>query len=70
MNVNELKAEMVRQGKTPDQMCAAIGISKSAWYRKIGGESEFTHREISTIRHTLGLNDHQVTQIFFAEDVS
>ena len=70
MDVRELKAQMVRKEKTPDQLCAALGISKSAWYRKIGGDTQFTQSEIVGLRRELELDDHQTTLIFFNEEVS
>lgn len=70
MNSRELKAQMVRKDKTADDLCAAIGISRSAWFRKIGGDSQFTQGEIMTIRRELELDDQQTGIIFFNEEVS
>ena len=70
MNSKELKAQIVRKGKSIDQLCAAIGISRSAWFRKVSGESEFTQGEICGLRQELELDDHLTSQIFFAPEVS
>lgn len=70
MNGNELKAQMVRCKKTVDNLCAALGISRSAWFRKVGGSSEFTQGEILALRHELELDDKLTTLIFFTEEVS
>lgn len=70
MNSKELKAQMVRQGKSVDYLCAALGISRSAWFRKVGGESEFTQGEITGLRFELGLDDEQTGIIFFNTEVS
>ena len=70
MNVKELKAQMIRKDKTVDQLCAALGISRSAWFRKVGGESEFTQGEISGLRFELDLDDHLTGIIFFTKQVS
>lgn len=70
MNTRELKAQMIRKDKSVDQLCAAIGISRSAWFRKTCGESQFTQGEISGLRKELGLDDQQTIQIFFDDDVS
>lgn len=70
MNSRELKAQMIRKDKTVDGLCAAIGISRSAWFRKISGESQFTQSEIMAIRRELELDDHQIVIIFFDEEVS
>ena len=67
MNAKELKAQMIRKDKTVDQLCAALGISRSAWFRKVGGESEFTQGEIKGLRFELELDD-QLTRIIFFED--
>ena len=70
MNTKELKAQMVRKEKTVDQLCASLGISRSAWFRKIGGESQFTQGEITELRKELELSDEQTGDIFFNERVS
>lgn len=70
MNAKELKAQMVRKEKTVDQLCASLGISRSAWFRKIGGESQFTQGEITGLRKELELSDEQTGDIFFNERVS
>lgn len=70
MNVKALKAQMILKDKTVDQLCAALGISRSAWFRKVGGESEFTQGEITGLRFELELDDHQTADIFFNPKVS
>ena len=70
MNVKELKAQMIRKDKTVDQLCAALGISRSAWFRKVGGESEFTQGEIAGLRFELDLDDQLTGIIFFNKQVS
>lgn len=70
MNILELKARMVLKKKSVDEMCAALGISRSAWFRKTTGVSEFTQSEICTMRKELELNDHETALIFFDQKVS
>lgn len=70
MNRKELKAQMVRMGKSADELCAAIGISRSAWFRKLSGESEFTQGEITGLRSELKLDDRMTGIIFFNGTVS
>jgi len=70
MNVRELKAQMIRKDKTVDQLCCAIGISRSAWFRKVGGESQFTQGELNDLRRELELDDEQIMAIFFSDEVS
>jgi len=70
MNKRELKAQMIRKDKTVDQLCTALGISRAAWFRKIGGVSQFTQGEIAGLRFELELDDHQTAEIFFSKEVS
>lgn len=70
MNTIELKVQMTRKQKTAEQLCATLGISKTAWYRKIGGDSQFTQGEINGLRRELELNDQQVIAIFFDDEVA
>ena len=70
MNKRELKAQMVRKEKTVDQLCTALGISRTAWFRKVSGESQFNQNEIMGLRLELDLDDHQTAEIFFNNNVS
>ena len=70
MNTKALKAQMILKDKTVDQLCTALGISRSAWFRKVCGESEFTQSEITGLRFELELDDHQTADIFFNSKVS
>ena len=67
MNSRELKAQMIRKDKSVDQLCAAIGISRSAWFRKVSGESQFTQGEITDLRRELDLDDQQTGIIFLTK---
>ena len=69
MNAKELKVQMIRKEKTIDQLCTALGISKSAWFRKVNGESEFTQGEIKGLRFELELDDELTRIIFFEDEV-
>ena len=70
MNTKALKAQMILKDKSIDQLCAALGISRTAWFRKVGGESQFTQGEIAGLRFELELDDHQTADIFFNKEVS
>lgn len=70
MNVKALKAQMILSDKTVDDLCAALGISRTAWFRKVGGQSQFTQGEIFGLRHELDLDDEQTCKIFFDDEVS
>lgn len=63
-----LEYEMKKRGVTIADMCAAIGCSRSAFYRKCNGISEFTQGEIQTIVDYLGLESP--VGIFFTVKVS
>lgn len=59
-----------KSGHDIDTYCRDIGISRSAYYRKVSGESEFTQSEIqSSIDHGYVPRD-SVMRIFFTEKVS
>ena len=68
MNKALLKYTMDIHNVSVDELCAFIGISKSAFYKKINGKSEFTRGEIVKICQRLGLESP--VDIFFAEKVS
>ena len=70
MNTKELKVQMLRKDKTAEPLCAALGISRSAWWRKIKGLTQFTQGEIVDLRRELELDDHQTALIFFNDKVS
>ncbi len=67
---NKLKAEMLLKGKTADDVCKAAGFSKSAWFRKIAGVTEFTQGEMQAIADLLNLDQQKICEVFFAEQVS
>ena len=47
-----------------------IHISRTAFYRKMYGDSEFDRKEIMAIVNVLDLQDSDIMNIFFAEKVS
>lgn len=49
MNKALLFYEMNKRGVTIKMMCEKLGISRSAFYRKCNGISEFTQSEIQAI---------------------
>ena len=64
----KLEYEMKTRGVTVQALCKAIGMSRSAFYRKCNGTSEFTQREIQKIIDIL--NIESPVGIFFAKKVS
>ena len=68
MDKYKLEYEMKSKGVTVNMLCEACDISRSAFYRKCNGKSEFTQGEIEKIVKFLGLESPM--GIFFAVKVS
>lgn len=68
MDSARLKYEIKKKGKSIDEFCNDIGFSKSAFYRKCNGNSEFTQEEINSIVKYLSIDDPR--PIFFPDLVS
>lgn len=68
MNRAKLEYEMNVHNINKGDMCNLLGISRSAFYRKCKGESEFTQSEIKKIIDILSLENPM--EIFFDEKVS
>ena len=64
MNKALLEYHMKRNGKSIFNMCEILKISRSAFYRKCNGISEFTQSEIKKIVEYLNLSSPM--DIFFA----
>lgn len=64
----KLEYEMKTRGVSVGKLCNDLGISRTAFYRKCRGISEFTQSEIQNIVSYLGLKTPM--GIFFAEEVS
>ena len=60
-----LEYEMKKNNINIAKMCDILGISRSAFYRKCNGISEFTQSEIQTICDCLNLDTP--VGIFFAD---
>lgn len=56
--------EIKKRGKTVDEICKQISVSKSAFYRKMSGKTQFTLAEIKKIVEVLQLESPMA--IFFA----
>jgi ACT domain-containing protein len=63
-----LEYEMKKRGVSIADMCEKLGCSRSAFYRKCNGISEFTQSEIQTIVDYLELDSP--VGIFFTSKVS
>jgi ACT domain-containing protein len=57
--------EMSKNGVTIGQLCKQLDISRSAFYRKCNGKSDFTQSEIQAIVDLLHLDSP--VAIFFAK---
>lgn len=68
MNKYKLEEEMKKQGISKEKMCSELGISRSAFYRKCKGKTQFTLEEIQAIVKLLKLDSP--VDIFFADKVS
>ncbi len=68
MDSVELEIAMKRKGISYEKLSEIIGISRSAFYRKMKGQSEFTQGEIQRIVDALELDSPM--GIFFAAKVS
>jgi len=64
----KLEYEMKSKGITIEKMCSDIHMSRSAFYRKCNGITQFTQGEIQSIVDYIGLDSPM--GIFFAEKVS
>lgn len=70
MNSKLLKAQIIMCGKKMNDVAKELGISKTAFYRKLKGETEFTRHEIEVIINYLGLTIEKAVDIFFSEKVA
>lgn len=68
MNKARLEYEMKLKNVTIADMCSVLGCSRSAFYRKCNGISEFTQSEIQAIIDRLELKSPM--GIFFDAEVS
>lgn len=68
MDRYRLEYEMKSRGVTIEMLCNDLNISRSAFYRKCRGKSEFTQSEIQQIVDYLNLESPM--GIFFADKVS
>jgi hypothetical protein len=60
-----LQYEMNKKGITTTAICKILDMSRSAFYRKCNGKSEFTQKEIQAIIDLLELDSPMA--IFFAK---
>ena len=68
MDYLKLEYEMKRKGVSVAELCNALNMSRTAFYRKSRGISEFNRAEILAIVEYLNLESPM--EIFFPEKVS
>ena len=68
MDKYRLEYEMKSRGITTEKLCEDLNISRSAFYRKRNGQTEFTLSEIQMIMDYLGLETPM--GIFFTKEAS
>lgn len=67
MDRYKLEYEMKKRHISQDTLCREVGMSRSAFYRKCSGKSDFTLTEINKITKFLGVSPDG---IFFNVEVS
>lgn len=70
MKLNELKAEIVRNGLTIEQLANEMGIGRTTLWRKFGNPNNFTLKEIIDIGEILNVSGERILEIFFTKKVS
>ncbi len=70
MDIAKLKYYLYARKKTIGMYEAALGISRTALYRKMHQQTEFTREEIQKTITFLGLKDDEIIEIFFTKKVS
>ena len=67
---NKLKAKIVENGFTIEQVAQKLGINYATLYRKMASETEFTRNEIAMLKEVLHLTINEVDVIFFAQQLA
>lgn len=70
MNTNLLKSQIVLNNMSVEDVVEKLDISKSAYYRKLKGNTEFTRKEINSLIKLLNLDVNLAMKIFFDDKVS
>lgn len=70
MRTNELKAEIVRNGMTIEELADTMGIGRTTLWRRLSNPGTFTLKEITDMSKILKVKGNRVLEIFFNENVS
>lgn len=65
MNARLLKAHMMANGITAEDMAQALGINYQTFIRKLRGDGNFSLPQIRKMREVLKLSDAETLEIFF-----
>jgi len=69
MNRSILESVIKEKGMKKYALADKIGISRSAFYAKIAGVTEFSNSEIQALKVNLNLSDKELMRIFFDDEV-
>lgn len=65
MNSPEFRAAVARSGRTNRELAKSLGLSETAFYNKVGGQTQFKNSEIKKLAELLSLSMASVNAIFF-----
>jgi len=65
MDTRLLRSQILLRNKKIPEVAQKLEISKSALYRKLKGQTEFTRKEINEIIDFLQLDEDMTIRIFF-----
>ena len=70
LNAAALRAKMADRSCSAKDFSESLGLSKSAFYRRLSGKSFFTVPEVLLCEKLLGLTSDERDRIFFADEVA
>ena len=70
MNKNRLKAKMIENGDTQNDLAKALNLSVSNLSLRINGKMDFRQSEIDAIKKRYKLSSSELDSIFFEDVVS
>lgn len=65
MDMNKLRARMFERNMNVTKLAERVGISRTAFYRKLQKPGQFTVGEVMRIKSILGLSEDDAIDIFF-----
>lgn len=64
MNSKQLRIKLIERGLSVQELAKAVGISQATMYVKLNGKSDFTYKEVMSIKKTLALDVEEFNSIF------